>query len=320
MSLPLALPAPVEAWWTEHAEFLVTVPLRIALILVLAIVLRYVAVRLIKRAVTQMVSAPRKMESRIRSTAGRAVVDKNRRIAAERRKQRAQTLGQMLGSIATLVIFATAVVLMLGELGVALGPIIASAGIVGLAIGFGAQTLVADYLSGIFMLMEDQYGVGDWVDVGDASGAVEEVGLRVTQLRDLDGVLWFVRNSQIYRVGNHSQDWAQTVLDVPVGYDQDIDRAGELVLAAARGLTEDSEYKHQVLDEPELWGVQDVTADAVVLRLAVRTAPLEQWAIARELRKRIKSALDQEGVRMPLPQQVLWTPEPGSKGPAAQQA
>lgn len=292
---------PVTQWLGNHGSAVFTVPL----IIVLAVVLRFVAKRIINRVVQRMVDAPLSVPQAFRKR-GQRVIEAHQRIAEERRDQRAKTVGAVLGSVATVVIFATAFVLVLGEIGVNLGPIIASAGIVGLAVGFGAQSLVSDFLSGIFMLMEDQYGVGDWIDAGKATGMVEHVGLRVTQLRDGDGVLWFVRNGEIVRVGNHSQDWARAILDVPLGYGEDVERASELLKETAWTLWDDEQYKYLVLEEPEIWGVEVLSKEAVVIRLAVKTAPLEQWGVARELRRRIKDAFDQRDVHIPYQHQTVW--------------
>lgn len=239
---------------------------------------------------------------------------KSERIARERREQRGGTIASVLRSTTSVVILTVAVIVILGELGISLAPIVASAGILGLAVGFGAQSLVSDVIAGMFMLLEDQYGVGDWVDVGDASGEVEVVGLRVTQVRDGNGVLWFVRNGEIARVGNHSQDWARVILEVPVAYDEDIDRASHLLTETAGELGGDPRYQDAILEEPEVWGVSSLSREAVVLQVAVVTAPLQQWGVARELRRRIKAAFDEQGVRIPFPQQAIWYAEQAPAG------
>lgn len=293
---------PFVSWWQNHGGLVIVIPV----IIVVAIFLRFLARFAIKRVTQRIVDAPLPMPASYRKR-GQGVVDAQRRIAEQRRDQRAKTVGSVLGSIATVLIFATAFVLILGKLGINLGPIIASAGIVGLAIGFGAQSLVSDFLSGVFMLMEDQYGVGDWIDTGEASGTVEEVGLRVTQLRDGDGVLWFVRNGEIVRVGNYSQDWARAVLDIPVAYGEDVQRVSDLLKETAWTLWDDEDYKYDVLEEPEIWGVEVLSREAIVIRLAIKTAPAEQWAIGRELRRRVKEAFDRTGVQIPLQLQGVWT-------------
>lgn len=321
MDLPgsrlLAATGPLRDWWSEHAASLITVPLRILLIVVIAVVLRYAVHKLVSRGLRYVIEKPPGRQLATRWTA-RKGTQAAQRIAAERRRQRAETLTSVLRSASTIIIFTIAAVIIIGELGVNLGPIIASIGVIGLAVGFGAQSLVSDVIAGIFMLAEDQYGVGDWVDVGTASGTVEEVGLRTTQLRDVDGVLWFIRNGQITAVGNSSQDWARAWLEIPVPYEADIDRVTQVLKDTAMALHDDPEYGHAILGEPEIWGIGSLTGDTVTIQLAVITAPSEQWGVARELRRRIKDAFDLHGLRVSLPQQTIWmradgvahTPEP----------
>ncbi|MFC7739994.1 mechanosensitive ion channel family protein [Nocardiopsis composta] len=198
----------------------------------------------------------------------------------------------MLSSFVTIVIAVTALAMVLDQIGIALGPLLASAGVVGLAIGFGAQSLVADYLAGMLIMAEDQYGVGDSVDLGEAVGTVENVGLRLTQVRDLNGGLWHIRNGEILRVRNDSQDWARAVLDVSVAYESDLEKVYAVLEEAGRSLHKDPRFEGFLLEEPAIWGVQSLDANGVVVRMAVRTAPLEQWGVTRELRRRTKEALD----------------------------
>jgi small conductance mechanosensitive channel len=174
------------------------------------------------------------------------------------------------------------------------------------ALGFGAQSVVSDFLSGVFMLLEDQYGVGDIVDLGEASGVVEDVHLRVTRLRAVDGVVWYVRNGEVVRVGNMSQNWSRALLDIGVAYDSDVPRVKQLMEQVARELAADDAWAPLVLAEPEVWGVEQLAADAIVVRLVVKTVPGEQWGVARELRQRIKERFDAEGVEIPFPQRTVW--------------
>ena len=221
-------------------------------------------------------------------------------IQVERSKQRAQTLGAVLRSLASMAVYFVALVMALGEFNVNLGPLIAGAGIVGVALGFGAQSLVKDFLSGIFMLIEDQYGVGDVVDLGDAAGTVEAVNLRTTQIRDSHGTLWHVPNGEIRRVANKSQQWARAVLDIDVAYDTDIDFAMTVIKRVADTLWEDALPHATVLEEPTVAGVQNFGPDAVSIRLSVKVEPAEQFAAARELRARLKYAFDKGGHRVSL--------------------
>jgi moderate conductance mechanosensitive channel len=165
---------------------------------------------------------------------------------------------------------------------------------------------VRDFLSGIFMILEDQYGVGDVVNVGEATGEVEAVGLRVTRLRDVDGTVWYVRNGEILAVGNMSQNWARTVLDVPIAYHEDLERVRTVLRDVAHDLWQDPDYHDSILEEPEVWGVERLDPDGVVMRIVIKTAPLEQWSIARELRERVKARFDRLGIEIPLPQRMVW--------------
>ena len=187
-------------------------------------------------------------------------------------------MGDLLKSVITGVLIAIFGTMMLSELGVNIAPIIASAGIIGIALGFGAQSLVKDFLSGIFMIFEDQYGVGDVVDLGEASGTVEAVSLRVTRLRDLNGTVWYVPNGEILRVGNMSQNWSRAVVDVSVGYHEDLARVQRVLREVAHDLWDDEDFRELIIEEPEVTGVEMLTADGVTLRVMIKTVPMEQWA------------------------------------------
>ena len=229
-------------------------------------------------------------------------------------RQRSETVGSVLRSIVTFTVFGIAFVTILGTLGIDLAPLVASAGVIGIAIAFGAQTLVRDFLTGMFMILEDQYGVGDVVDAGPANGTVEAVGLRTTRLRDVNGAVWHIRNGTITRIGNMSQGWARAVLDVPVDHRADIGHARRVIAAVADDVWRNSEVSADILAEPEVWGVEQLTADAVTMRLVVKTAPLRQWEVARVLRERLKVALDEAGIDFP---QGAPAPAPPAAGPPA---
>jgi moderate conductance mechanosensitive channel len=218
-----------------------------------------------------------------------------RALVDERRKQRVRALGAILRSAASVTIFSIAGVVILGDLGINLAPLLASAGVVGIAIGFGAQNLVRDYLSGVFMLVEDQYGVGDVITVGDATGTVENVTLRLTRLRDVNGIVWHIRNGAIDTVGNESQGWARAVIDFPVPYEANLATIRAQLDEAALGMWNDPAWRVVMLDAPEVWGAQEVTSDEVTMRIVARTAPLRQWEVEREMRARVKAALDTPG-------------------------
>jgi small-conductance mechanosensitive channel len=214
----------------------------------------------------------------------------------ERRKQRVRALGAILRSAASVTIFSIAGFVVLGDLGINLAPLLASAGVVGIAIGFGAQNLVRDYLSGIFMLVEDQYGVGDVITVGDATGTVENVTLRLTRLRDVNGIVWHIRNGTIDQVGNESQGWARAVIDFPVPYEADLATIRSLLAEAADGMWNEPSWRVVMLEAPEVWGAQEITSSEVTMRVVVKTAPLRQWEVEREMRVRVKAALDEAGI------------------------
>jgi small conductance mechanosensitive channel len=215
-------------------------------------------------------------------------------------------MGTLLKSIISAVVFTVLVIMVLAELGYNIAPILAGAGVLGVAVGFGSQSLVKDFLSGVFMLVEDQYGVGDVVDLGSATGTVEAVSLRVTRLRDVDGTVWYVRNGEILRVGNMSQNWARTVLDIPVDYSEDLVHVREVLTEVAHNLWIDDEYQKVIIEEPEVWGVQSLDADSVVVRVTLKTAPMEQWNVAREMRERVKARFDLEEIEIPRHQRIVY--------------
>jgi len=225
--------------------------------------------------------------------------------AFDRRAQRARSVGGLAKSVITGVIIAVVITMMLSELGFDIGPIIASAGIAGVALSFGAQNLVKDFLAGIFLIFEDQLGVGDSVDMGLASGTVEAVGLRVTRLRDVNGTVWYVRNGEVVRVGNQSQNWARTVLDVTFPYHEDVAKVRRVLTEIAEDLWRDEDFEGIIIEQPEVWGIESVTADAVTMRVTLKTAPLEQWRVGREMRARIKSRFDVEGIGVPYTHTVV---------------
>ncbi len=201
-----------------------------------------------------------------------------------------------MSSFVTIIVWVIAVVWMLSVLGVEAATLLTSAGLIGVALGFGAQNLLRDLIAGTFIIFEDQLGVGDVVDLGVASGTVEEVTLRRTQLRDFEGVVWHVPNGEIHRVGNKSQQWSRAVVDVPISSRADLDRARELIKTTADELTHDLAWQERLIGVPEVWGVESFTVDSVTIRLVVKTAPGEQFAVARELRSRISRALGDAGI------------------------
>ena len=217
----------------------------------------------------------------------------------ERRKQRVRALGAILRSAASVTIFTVAGFNVLGDLGINLAPLLASAGVVGVAIGIGAQSLVRDYLSGIFMLVEDQYGVGDVITVGDATGTVENVTLRITRLRDVNGIVWHIRNGDIEAVGNESQGWARAVLDFPVPFEADLVTIRNVLQETGDMMWNEPIWRAVMLEAPEVWGAQEITSEEVTIRMVAKTAPLRQWEVEREMRARMKTALHEAGIMPP---------------------
>jgi moderate conductance mechanosensitive channel len=308
-------------WLAAAADWLIAKPTVILFLVLLGLLARRLARRVINRLVERasvgvLPPLAHGKQGLDEGAAGAAAA----RIAATRRRQRAETMGAVLMSIATFAIVTIVAIMSLAELSVNIGPLIAGAGIVGLALGFGAQTLVRDFLAGLLMLFEDQYGIGDVVDLGEATGTVEAVTLRITRLRDVNGTVWYVRNGEILRVGNMSQNWARTVLDVSVGFGEDLTRVRQILEEACHEMWETPDFRELVLEEPEVWGVERIDPDAVVIRVAIKTVPLEQWTVARRLREHIKGRFAREGIEIPFPQRVVWhrgEPDAASAGAAS---
>ena len=272
----------------------------IVLIIVLALVVRLVTHRLIDRLVARTLDGlPIPLRKMPVPQRARALFESESPVTSERRHQRALTIASVLRSIVSFTVFTIAFIMVLDALGLNIAPILTGAGIAGVAIGFGAQNLVKDFLSGIFMILEDQYGVGDYIDAGPASGTVEAVGLRTTRLRDADGGTWHVRNGEILRVGNLSQGWSRVVIDVPISYAQSVAEAHQVLLTAATSVTDDPAFAPVVLDKPEVTGVQEYRDTYLTVRVTVRTRAREQDAIGRALRMAFKEAMDREGIKSP---------------------
>ncbi|MCQ3815153.1 MAG: mechanosensitive ion channel family protein [Acidimicrobiia bacterium] len=288
------------------ADWLLDRPIRIIFILILAWIVSKVLQKSVLKFAQTIANSPSdpRLQSLREKGPGKALMEERE---LKRATARAETIGLVLRSIVVAAVWILALFLILGQLDIDLAPLIAGAGIGGLALGFGAQSIVKDFLSGLFMLIEDHYGVGDIVDVGSAVGTVESVSLRSTTIRDVKGTVWHVPNGSIARVGNSSQLWSRAVLDVEVAYDTDLELAREVIQRVGDSLWNDPEWGgDELMERPEVWGVQDLGASAVALRLVVKTEPSQQWAVERELRKRLKTAFDEEGIEIPFPQQTVW--------------
>lgn len=273
-------------------------PLKITLILLVAVIVRLMARRVIDR-IAEGIAEGRAGLSRLddrRATATALLVSP---LVSARRQQRARTTATILKSATTAVVSTIAILTVLPLVGVPNTTLLTSAGVLGVALGFGAQTMIKDLIAGIFMLVEDQYGVGDVVDLGDVNGTVESLGLRVTRVRGADGTVWYLRNGEILRVGNRSQGWARAVLDVGLAQGQDVARAQDLLLDVAGDLAKDPAFARMVIGDPQVWGIESVSADGVAVRLVVKTQPLRQWTVVRELRRRILERFEAEELPRP---------------------
>lgn len=261
----------------------------ILVILVSAIVLKLALGIASKRIVKTIVSGVQRVKQDERMDAV---------LAEQRLTQRTKTIASVLDNFATWAIAITALVMTLSELGINVGALIAVSTVLGAAIGFGAQSLVKDILSGIFIVFEDQYGVGDWVEIGSVSGEVERVGLRVTEVRDIHGTLWFVRNGEIIQVGNASQEWAAALLDFPFAYDNDVDQVQQIIQDTANKMRKSKQWSPDMLADADIWGMQHVSGEQFVVRVSIKTLPNRQWAVSRELRKLCKQAFDSNNINL----------------------
>ena len=263
-------------------EVVLGVPLRVVLIVAVALLARRFLHRFIDRLAHRVTSSGEESNPN----------------HSPRRGLRARTLASVLKSVTTTLVFVVAALMVLQELALPIAPLLTSAGVVGVALAFGAQSLVKDVVSGMFMIVEDQYGVGDVIDVGnDVSGVVEAVGLRVTRVRDVKGTVWVIRNGEILRVGNSSQGWSRAVVDVDLPPSVDVDRVEGILADVAGQLRASDELAPVLLEDPQVWGVETMTRDNLVIRVVVKTQPLQQWAVSRELRRLISTRLEAEGIR-----------------------
>ncbi|MBP1324894.1 small conductance mechanosensitive channel [Leucobacter exalbidus] len=277
------------------SDFFVTfqTPITVIIIIVAAIAINWVLRRLLMRAVTQIVRGVKKAQD----------VDTTSEIHVStyikaRAVQRTRTLGTVGRAVITWAVVVVALILILGQLGVDLAALLTSAGIVAAGLAFGAQNIVKDILNGIFMVFEDQLGVGDVITVGEINGTVEDVGIRVTQVRALDGTLWFVRNGEILTLGNASQGWGRAVLDMTVSTDNDMAKVEEAAMTAAKSLLTDHDIARKVTGEPEVWGVESAFGDRATLRLAMRTRPEAQWAVQRALRSALMREFAKNDIKL----------------------
>lgn len=263
----------------------------------IAVVVRFVS-RLVIRRTVKVLTARQDVQDDGGSRA-RRLLDRTG-LANQRQQQRIATLGSLLRNIVDVVLVVITLLTVLATFGVPMGPLIASAGVGGVALGFGAQSLVKDYLSGIFMLTEDQFGVGDLVRIGDLNGTVQEVSLRVTKLRDPGGTIWYVRNGEVLTLGNVSQGYSTETVDVPVAIDEDPDRVASVLREALAGMAEEPDWAGKLLEQPTVLGVSAMSGGTMTLQIALKTGPNEQWGPARAIRERAQRALVEAGIRGPI--------------------
>lgn len=294
----------IVAWLKEFFETY-EVAMSILLIIVVAVFMHWLLRVLLRRTVNHIVQGVKRSQA----------VDLTEELSSApklsaRAVQRTRTLGAVGRHVITWVTAITALILILSKLGVNLGALLTSAGIVAAALAFGAQNLIKDLLNGIFMVSEDQLGVGDWVTIGEISGTVEDVGIRVTQIRAIDGTLWFIRNGEVLTLGNSSQGWGRALINITVSTENDLNHVESVALEAARSMMKLPEYARKITGEPEIWGIESAFGDRATLRLAMRTRPEAQWAVQRGLRLALVRAFDNEGI-------TLATELPNFKGGTA---
>ncbi|WP_406530859.1 mechanosensitive ion channel family protein, partial [Streptomyces sp. I8-5] len=276
-------------WVEENWSTWLNTSLRIILIAAIAIVLRTA----IRRALTKLIERMNRSAQAVEGTALGGLL-----VNAERRRQRSEAIGSVLRSVASFLILGTAALMILGAFQINLAPLLASAGVAGVALGFGARNLVTDFLSGVFMILEDQYGVGDTIDAGVASGEVIEVGLRVTKLRGDNGEIWYVRNGEVKRIGNLSQGWSTAGVDVTVRPTENLDKVRTVITEAAAAMAKEDPWNERLWGPVEILGLDSVLLDSMTVRLSAKTMPGKALGVERELRWRIKRAFDEAGIRI----------------------
>ncbi len=300
--------------WSAIAGFMLEASgtlIAAAAIVIGAIVVRLVLQLVIRRIVERIVSGV-KRQQRVDDTVELAAASP---VNVMRRVQRTRSLGSVLSNAVTIaVVIVTMILLFAVIVPDATGAFSLITAAVGAGLGFGAQNIVKDVLNGIFIVAEDQLGIGDVVDLGLATGVVEDVGIRITQVRDVNGTLWFVRNGEIMRLGNLSHGWSRAIIDLAVPYDSDVDEIEAAILATAVGLAKEPKWRGRILERPELWGIESISAEAIVVRLVVKTRSSAKDDVARELRSRLKATLDGMGVRLPALNSIQLTGLDASSG------
>ncbi len=293
----------VARFWAENWDDIVGNLVSIVIIVAVAFLIRWLLHFVIERVVSRIVSGVKRKQDVTDTQALQASP-----LAAVRLVQRTRTLGTLLRNVVNVTLFIVVTLMIVGVIDASiLGSFALLSAAIGAGLGFGAQNIVKDVLNGLFMVVEDQLGVGDVVDLGPATGIVEEVQIRITKVRDVNGTLWFVRNGEILRVGNMSQGWARVILDLTVPYEADVEAVEAEMLRAATELAHSSKWRSRVLEKPEVWGLESISADAMVLRIVMKVRTSAKDDIARALRMRLKSALDAMDVKLPGLNSVVLT-------------
>lgn len=293
----------VVTFWTDNWSTVVGKLVAIAVIIGVAFLVRWVLRVVIDRVVTQIVTGVKRKQDVTDTQALMASP-----LAAVRIVQRTRTLGTLLRNVVNVTLFIIVTLLIVNVLDQSiLGSFGLISAAIGAGLGFGAQNIVKDVLNGLFMVVEDQLGVGDVVDLGFATGIVEEVQIRITKVRDVNGTLWFVRNGEVVRVGNMSQGWARVILDLAVPYDADVEAVEAEMLRTAVEMSQSGKWRSRILEKPEVWGLESISNDAMVIRIVMKVRTSSKDDIARELRVRLKRSLDAMDVKLPSLSSVVLT-------------
>lgn len=304
-------------WWDSDVaqEWLIQKPISIGVTLLIAAVVHWLLRRIIAKFARKNIAQPlrtdifRRRKSPAANTFSHRDLGLNR-AQEERRQSRVKTLAAVGQSAVAIVVWTLTALVILDTLGVNIGPLVASAGVLGVALGFGAQSLVKDFLSGIFMLIEDQYGVGDTINVSDeVMGEVEDISLRITSIRDIDGALWHVRNGEILRVGNFSAGYSVARLEIPVALTNDSEKAWAVIEKATREACEDPDIADLVLEKPDMQGVSEFATDHLRYRISINTLPGRQWTVQRFVQGRILDSMSENDIAVPYPKGIAM---PGS--------
>jgi len=275
----------------------------VVLIVVLTLAARWVWHRFMRRTTAALTAS--QLSRKVASTTP-GIDD----AAFQRYRARADSVSGLITSVGTFVIFAIAVLVLLAQIGINVAPLLASAGVAGIAIGFGAQTIIRDFLSGVFMMFENQYAIGDVVTVNGITGTVEAIGLRITQVRDTEGTIWYITNGSVSELGNLSQGWSLATVDIPVAYGADPERVGQVLMTVARGMQADAQWKAIVLPDEPTVATEAATAASVSYRVRLHTAPNQQLVVARALRALALTALEDAGIPAPLVTPAAFGDEP----------